>query len=421
MNTGNVRPFLESLMQTAIRAADPEESIRNNLPARPSGRTVVIGAGKGSAQMARALEKHWSGPLSGVVVTRYGFGCRTNRIEIMEAAHPVPDAAGIEASRRLKAAIRDLGPDDLVIALISGGGSALLPDPPGKMNLDDEIAVNRALLESGAPISVMNTIRKHLSGIKGGRLASLTKAKVVTFVASDIPGDQAAFVASGPTIADSSTRQDALKYVAQYGMTLPDRALEHLNSPAADAPLPDDPAFARNEIHLVASARRSLLAAAEQAKEAGVAAVILSDSIEGEAKDVAAMHAAISREVVQNNQPFQRPVVVLSGGETTVSLPPSHTGRGGRNTEFALSFALNIQGLDVQCIAVDTDGIDGSENNAGAYVDGGSVTRMLSVGVDPKQVLASKDSWSAFHAVGDLVVTGPTGVNVNDFRCILIC
>ncbi|MER8896598.1 glycerate kinase [Mesorhizobium sp. M0676] len=419
------KSFLISIFDAAVAAADPERTIRDHLPAKPKGRTIVIGAGKGSAQMAAAFEKVWDGPIEGLVVTRYGYGARCERIEIIEAAHPVPDAAGLEASRRLLEKVQGLTADDLVVALISGGGSALLPSPAAGLTLADEIAVNEALLASGAPIAAMNTIRKHLSTIKGGRLAAAAwPAKLVSLVVSDIPGDNPALVASGPTVPDSGNRADALASIAAYGMKLPDAVMAHINSPEADAPDPDDQRFSRNEVHLIASAGVSLEAAAAEAKRQGIEAVILSDSIEGEAREVGGVHAAIAREVATRNRPFKKPVLILSGGETTVTLRApvdGKRGKGGRNSEFLLAFAIGISGAEgIHALAADTDGIDGSEDNAGAFADGSTVSRMRAAGVDAKAMLAGNNAWTAFNAIGDLFVPGPTGTNVNDLRAILI-
>lgn len=419
--TIDTRRFLTTIFDAAVAAADPEKTVRANLPAPPKGRTIVIGAGKGSAQMAAAFEKAWDGPIEGVIVTRYGYGTRLERLDLLEAAHPVPDAAGLAASQRLLAAVSGLTKDDLVVALVSGGGSALLPSPPAGLTLDDEIAVNRALLASGAPISAMNTLRKHVSTIKGGRLAAAAwPARVVSLVVSDIPGDDPALVASGPTVPSGGDRAEALRIVSTYRIDLPERVMAHLNATAADAPRPDDPRFAGNTVALIASAAVSLEAAAAEARRQGVEAVILSDSIEGEARDVGSVHAAIAREIAMRNRPFARPVLLLSGGETTVTLRGKN-GKGGRNSEFLLSFAIGIAGFDaIQALAADTDGIDGSENNAGAFADGQTVERMRAAGVDAKAMLANNDAWSAFNAVGDLFVPGPTGTNVNDLRAVLV-
>nr|WP_188824620.1 glycerate kinase [Brucella endophytica] len=418
------KSFLTSLFHAAVSAADPEQAIAACLPRKPKGRTIVIGAGKGSAQMARAFEKAWeeagNGPVEGVVVTRYRYGAECRQVEIIEAAHPVPDEAGLAAAKRLFEAVSGLTEDDLVVALISGGGSALLPSPPDGMTLEDEIAVNRALLASGAPIAAMNAVRKHLSTIKGGRLAAAAyPAKLVSLIVSDIPGDNPAFVASGPTVPDRTSREDALKIVERYRLPLPEAALRHLQSEAADAPKPDDPRFSGHEVRVIASAALSLEMAAEEARRQGVEAVILSDAIQGEAREVAHVHAALAREVLLKDRPFRKPVVLLSGGETTVTLRGK--GRGGRNTEFLLSFALDIDGLDgITALAADTDGIDGSEDNAGAFADGTTVARLLALGRDGAALLADNDAWSAFEAIGDLFVTGPTGTNVNDLRAVLV-
>ncbi|EXL02537.1 glycerate kinase type-2 family protein [Aquamicrobium defluvii] len=418
--TVDPKPFLASIFEAAVAAADPERAIRDRLPERPKGRTVVIGAGKGAAQMAAAFEKVWDGPVEGLVVTRYGYGAPTKRIEVIEAAHPVPDDAGLEAGQRLLRLVEGLNEDDLVVALVCGGGSALLPAPAGSLTLADEIAVNEALLASGAPISVMNAIRKHVSAIKGGRLAAAAwPARVVSLIVSDIPGDNPALVASGPTVPDAASRADALKAVQTYGIELPERVMAHLNSPEADAPRPDDERFVRNEVKLIASAAVSLEAAVAEAKRQGVEAVILSDSIEGEAREVGSVHAAIAREIATRNRPFRKPVLLLSGGETTVTLRAK--GKGGRNTEFLLSFALGIDGVDgIHALAADTDGIDGSEDNAGAFCDGETVRRMRASGVDARAMLAANNAWTAFDAVDNLFVPGPTGTNVNDLRAILV-
>jgi glycerate 2-kinase len=414
------RPFLTSLFWAAVNAADPAKVMPAFLPAPPKGRTIVIGCGKGAAQMALAFELVWPGPIEGAVVTRYGFGAPCKRIEVMESSHPVPDAAGLKASKRLSELVSGLTADDLVIALICGGGSALLPAPAGLLTLEDEIAVNRELLASGAPISAMNAIRKHVSKIKGGRLAALAfPAKVVSLIVSDVPGDIASYVASGPTVPDMNTRQDALRLIGQYRMTLPDAVMRHLNSPEADAPLPSDKVFANNEVHIIASAAVSLEAAAAEARRQGIEAVILSDALEGEAREAAKVHAAIAREVSFKGRPFKTPVVILSGGETTVTL--TGKGKGGRNTEFLLSFARAIEGCErIDALAADTDGIDGSEDNAGAFADGGSAARMREAGLDPAEYQRGNDAFTAFSAIGDIFHTGPTGTNVNDFRAILV-
>lgn len=416
----DAKAFLTSIFEAAVAAADPEKTIRKHLPEKPKGRTVVIGFGKGAAQMAQAFEKVWDGPFEGVVVTRYGYGAPCRIIEVLEASHPVPDETGLNASRRLMDLVTGLRADDLVIALVCGGGSALLPAPAGKLSLADEVAVNEALLASGAPISAMNAVRKHVSNIKGGRLAALAHpARVVSLVVSDIPGDNPALVASGPTVPDGTTRQDALKIIETYGMKLPDAVIAHLASDEANAPMPDDALFAAHSVQVIASAAVSLEAAADASRAKGVPAVILSDAIEGEARDVGGVHAAIAREIATRNRPFEKPVLVLSGGETTVTLRAK--GKGGRNSEFLLAFALGVDGLEgIDALAADTDGIDGSEDNAGAFADGLTVVRMRAAGVDAKAMLQGNNAWTAFDAVDDLFVPGPTGTNVNDLRAILV-
>jgi len=410
--------LLTRLFTAAVKAADPKAAIAPVLPARPKGRTVVIGAGKGAAQMAVAFEALWGDPVEGVVVTRYGYGDQTRHIRVMEAAHPVPDAAGSAATAALFDAVAGLGPDDLVVALICGGGSALLPSPPAGFSLQDEQALNQALLASGAPISAMNAIRKHFSDVKGGRLAAAAHpAKVVSLVVSDVPGDDPAQVASGPTVPDATGRDVALAAINAYGIDLPDALRAYIETHAA--PDPHDAVFAGHEVHVIASAALSLEAAADQAKSEGIPAVILSDAIEGEAREVAKMHGAMARECVTRARPFAPPVVILSGGETTVTLRGQ--GRGGRNTEFLLSLAITCDGQGgFTALAADTDGIDGSEDNAGAFVDGSTAARLRAQGRDPSMILADNDAFTAFAALNDLFSPGPTGTNVNDFRAILI-
>ncbi|MEX0346212.1 MAG: glycerate kinase [Rhizobiaceae bacterium] len=414
------RDFLVSLFDAAVAAANPELSIPKFLPDPPAGRTVVIGAGKGSAQMARALENCWGGPLDGVVVTRYGFGVDCEQIEIIEASHPVPDQAGLLASQRLLDAVSGLTSDDLVIALISGGGSALLPAPAGRLTLEDEIGLNRTLLASGAPISAMNTIRKHVSRIKGGRLAAAAHpARVLSLIVSDIPGDDPAQVASGPTVAGEGDRDDALAAIRRFGIEVPENVLAHISSAASAAPQPIDPVFANHEHHVIASAAVSLEAAQTEARSQGIEAIILSDTIEGESREAAKVHAAIAREIANRGRPFAKPVVLLSGGETTVTVRGD--GKGGRNTEFLLSLAMDIDGVEgIHALSADTDGIDGSEDNAGAFADAGSAGRMRDKGLDPAVFLNNNDAWTAFDAIGDIFAPGPTGTNVNDLRAILI-
>jgi glycerate 2-kinase len=414
------KSFLTSIFDAAVAAADPEKTIAKYLPAKPKGRTIVIGFGKGAAQMAQAFEKLWEGPFEGLIVTRYGYDAPTQKLEVLEASHPVPDEAGLNAAARMLKLVDGLSADDLVIALVCGGGSALLPAPAGALTLTDEIAVNEALLASGAPIAAMNCVRKHVSNIKGGRLAAACyPARVVSLVVSDIPGDNPALVASGPTVPDATTREDALKIVETYGMKLPEAVMAHLRSPQADAPMPDDPRFAGNAVHVIASAAVSLEAAAAESKRLGIEAVILSDAIEGEAREVGGVHAALVREVATRNRPFAKSVLILSGGETTVTLRAK--GKGGRNSEFLLAFAIGVDGVaGIYALAADTDGIDGSEDNAGAFCDGSTVARMRAAGIDAKAMLQGNNAWTAFNAVDDLFVPGPTGTNVNDLRAILV-
>lgn len=414
------RAFLARLFRVAVDAADPEKALIGQLPEPPQGRTVVIGAGKGAAQLAAAFEKLWPGPVEGVVVTRYGYACPTQMIEVLEASHPVPDEAGLQAGARLLDAVSGLGPEDLVVALVCGGGSALLPAPPEGLTLADEMAVNEALLTSGAPIGEMNTVRKHVSRIKGGRLAAAAHpARVVSLIVSDIPGDNAAAVASGPTVPDDGDRVTALRIIERYGMDLPMAVMAHLQSEGADAPSPKDPVFSDHEVRIIASARKSLEAAASVASENGLKAVILSDAIEGEARDIGRMHGAMAREIAERPGLMAPPMVLLSGGETTVTVRSK--GRGGRNAELALALGHDIERLpNVTALSADTDGIDGTEDNAGAFVDGTTWSRLRAAGQDPNAALARNDCWGAFDSLGDLFVTGPTGTNVNDFRAVLI-
>ena len=416
--------FLTKLFHAAVDAADPAKIVTDYLPEAPKGCTIIIGAGKASSQMGKAFEEAWvkerGTPLEGVIVTRYDYACECENFEVLEAAHPVPDEAGLIGAQRLMDAVSDLSEDDLVVALISGGGSALLPSPPEGLTLADEIAVNEALLASGAPISAMNTVRKHVSNIKGGRLAQAAyPAKVVSLLVSDIPGDHPQFIASGPTVADEGTREDALAIISQYEMELPKAVMAHINSEAANAPLPDDERLARAEHHIFASASKSLEAAQAVALEMGIETHILSDAIEGEAREAARTQAAIAKEIRLRDRPFRKPVLLLSGGETTVTLKGN--GKGGRNTEFLLSFAIEIAGeAGIHILSADTDGIDGSEDNSGAFVNGDTAAKIRAAGLDPVAYLQNNDAWTAFEKIDALFIPGPTGTNVNDFRAILI-
>ncbi len=412
------KTLLQDMFSAAVLAADPFSAMAPFIPERPKGRTVVIGAGKGAAQMAAAFERHWDAPLSGVVVTRYGYSCPTTQIQILEAAHPVPDDNGVIASRALRNAVTGLGPDDLVVALICGGGSSLLPAPPDGFSLSDEQELNRLLLASGAPISAMNAIRKQFSTLKGGRLAAMAHpARVVSLIVSDVPGDAPSEVASGPTVPDMKSAQTALDAIAHYQIPLPQPMMDHIAK--GTAPSPTDTVFATCTTHVIASARKSLNAAQAVARDNGISAIVLSDAIEGEAREIAKMHAALAIEIATQDQPFSKPVVLLSGGETTVTLRGK--GRGGRNSEFLLSLAASLDGQQgVTALAADTDGIDGSEDNAGAFADGTTASRLRDMGKDALGYLAQNDAYSAFDALGDLFAPGPTGTNVNDFRAILI-
>lgn len=419
MMAGGDRALLADLFTAAVRAADPVEALAPHLPEPPKGRTIVIGAGKGAAQMAAALERLWPHPLKGMVVTRYGYAAPCERIAVREASHPVPDTAGLEATQEMIGLLSGLTQDDLVIALICGGGSSLLAAPLPGLDLSDEAALNAALLRSGAPISAMNTVRKMFSAVKGGRLAALAApARVVSFVVSDVPGDDPAEVASGPTVAGRTTKANAVAAIRAYGITLPEKLADFLRS-APEPPSSTDPVFARCSATVVASARVSLEAAARAARDAGLDARILSDSIEGEAADVGRVHGAIAREIARHNQPFRKPVILLSGGETTVTLR-SEGGRGGRNTEFLLALSAEISGAPITALAADTDGIDGSEDNAGAFADGATWGRLLEGGHDPLGLLSRHDAYTAFALLSDLFSPGPTGTNVNDFRAILV-
>jgi hydroxypyruvate reductase len=421
MTISDPRLLLTALFDAAVAAADPMRIVPHWLPPRPRGRTVVVGAGKAAAAMALAFEQAWDGPLSGVVVAPHGSGGRCEHIRVLEAAHPVPDAAGVAAARALVGAVTGLTSADLVVALVSGGGSALLAAPPPGLGLADEQALNLILLQSGLPIAEMNLLRKHASTIKGGRLAeAAAPAKVVTLVLSDVPGDDPSEVASGPTVPSDGTAADALAIVERNRLALPPVLIDHLRSAPA-APIPGDPAFLGHEAHVIASSALSLAAAARLCRERfALNAAILSDAIEGEAAPVARMHAAIARQVAQRNQPFAAPILLLSGGETTVTVQGS-SGKGGRNSEFALALALDLDGLGaVHALAADTDGIDGNHGAAGAFVDGTSIGRLRQAGLDPRAMLAGHDSGTAFAAIGDLFFTGATGTNVNDFRAIFV-
>jgi len=408
------------MFDAAIASAQPALCIPPHLPAVPRGRLVVVGAGKAAAAMARAVEDNWPGPLSGVVVTRYGYAVPCNHIEVLEAAHPVPDAAGLLGAQRVLEAVRGLGADDLVLCLISGGGSALLPLPVAGLTLEQKQNVNRALLKSGATISELNCVRRHLSAIKGGRLAAACyPARVLTLMISDVPGDRPIDIASGPTVGDPTTSADALSIVQRYGIDLPPPVLDILASGRGESVKPDDPRLAHTAARIIATPQLALEAAAAVAREAGMPAYILGDAIEGEARDVGKVLAGVALQVAERDQPVAAPCVVLSGGETTVTVRGS--GRGGRNVEFLLSLAIALDGhTRIYALAGDTDGVDGQEEIAGACLGPDSLARARALGLKPENSLQDNDAHSFFSALGDSVITGPTLTNVNDFRAILV-
>jgi glycerate 2-kinase len=429
--------FLEYLYRVAVRRALPLHNTAAFLPAPPSpesgGRTLVLGAGKAGGAMAQAVEALWpaDAPLTGLVVTRYHHtpprpGGLPQRIEVVEAAHPVPDAAGLAAAERILALTEGLTENDLVLCLISGGGSALLTLPADGLTLEDKQRINKALLESGAAIDEMNCVRKHLSRIKGGRLAAAcAPARVVTLTISDVPGDDPSVIASGPTVPDATTCADALAILARYGIDVPPTVRAALEAGTLETPKPGDAVFANHVVHMTATPQQSLQAAAEAARAAGVAAYILSDEIEGESREVGKVHAALARAVARRGQPFARPCVILSGGETTVTIRPrapgAAKGRGGRAGEFCMGLAQALQGqAGVWALAADTDGIDGVEDNAGARVAPDTLARAAAQGLSIADHLDRNDAYGYFDALGDLVITGPTHTNVNDFRALLI-
>jgi glycerate 2-kinase len=408
------------MFDAAIASAQPALCVPPHLPAPPRGRLVVVGAGKASAAMARAVEDNWSGPLSGLVVTRHGYAVPCERIDIVEAAHPVPDAAGMHAAQIMLERVGALREDDLVLCLFSGGGSALLPLPAPGLDLDMKQALSRALLACGATISEMNCVRRHLSAIKGGRLAAACHpARVLTLLISDVPGDRPIDIASGPTVADPTTCADALAIVRRYGIELPEPVREVLESGRGESVKPGDARLARSTVRMIATPQMALEAAARVAQSAGVAAHILGDAIEGESRDVGKVFAGMALQVAERAQPFAPPCVLLSGGETTVTVR-GH-GRGGRNVEFLLSLAIALDGHPrVHALAGDTDGVDGQEEIAGGCVGPDSLARAWSLALRPRDMLANNDAHGFFTALGDSVITGPTLTNVNDFRAILI-
>ncbi|MBL6953314.1 MAG: glycerate kinase [Alphaproteobacteria bacterium] len=424
--TAQPRALLNQLFQTAVAAADPAICLPPHLPAPPTGRTLVLGAGKAAASMAQAVERHWPKDhhepeaITGLVVTRYGHALPTRYIEVIQAAHPVPDAAGAAAAARILAAAFGLGPDDLLLVLISGGGSSLLSLPSPGLSLADKQAVNQALLRSGAPIDQMNVVRKHLSAIKGGWLAAAAApARVVSLLISDVPGDDPAIIASGPTVADPSTFAQARKILADYRITPPSAVARHLAAAEMETPKPGDPRLANNRTVLIATPARSLAAAAEVAAAAGYQVEMLGDDLEGEARELGARHGEMARASQIAGQAAGRRTALLSGGETTVTV--HGTGRGGRNLEYLAGLALALEGrAGISAIACDTDGIDGTEDNAGAVVLPNTLARAAAAGLNPGALLANNDAYGLFHGLDDLVICGPTLTNVNDFRAILI-
>ncbi|MCA8883811.1 MAG: glycerate kinase [Rhodobacteraceae bacterium] len=413
--------LLRRMFDAAVASAQPALCVPGFLPAEPpTGRFIVIGAGKASAAMAQAVETHWQGPVEGLVITRYGYSVPCDSIEIVEAAHPVPDAAGLAAARRMIDYVSDLGEDDFVLCLISGGGSALMPVPLPGITLADKQSVNTALLKSGATISEMNCLRRHLSGIKGGRLAAACHpARVLTLMISDVPGDNPIDIASGPTVADPTTRAEALEIVRRYKLDLPDSVMTALQTPESESVKPGDPRLSRAEAKIIAAPQLALEAAAEAAQAAGMTAHILSDAIEGEAKDVGTVMAGIARQTARRAQPFKPPCILLSGGETTVTV--RGVGRGGRNVEFLLSLAISLDGQPgVYALAADTDGVDGAEEVAGAVITPDTLARAAQHGLSASNELANNNTHGFFEALGDQVITGPTRTNVNDFRAVLI-
>jgi hydroxypyruvate reductase len=418
------RELLRQLFNVAIAAADPAVCVPPALaelePPGPGGRLIVIGAGKASAAMARAVEDHWPGPLTGLVVTRYGHGVPCSRIEIVEAAHPVPDAAGEAAAERILHLVSGLTAADRVLALISGGGSALLAAPAAGLTLQEKRALTSALLKSGAGIGEINCVRKHLSAVKGGRLAlAAWPAPVLTLAISDVPGDDPAVIASGPTVPDPSTAVDAVAILDFYGIALPEGVRERLLSGELETPKPGDPRLATTRYRMLASPRQMLAAAAAEAQRLGVTPLILGDALEGEAREVGKVLAGMAMSCGQHGSPAQKPCVLLSGGETSVTVRGQ--GRGGRNSEFLLGLALALGGAaGIHALAADSDGIDGSEDNAGAFVTPDTLIRAKAAGLDARALLAANDAWGFFAGIDDLLVTGPTRTNVNDFRAILI-
>ena len=411
--------FLRQIFDAAVAAAHPRQTLAAHLPAERNGRLIVIGAGKAAAAMAEVVEQAWSGEVSGLVVTRYGHGANCRRVEVLEAAHPVPDAAGEQAARRVLERVSGLSEQDRVICLLSGGGSALLALPGAGIALADKQAINRALLCSGAAIGEINCVRKHLSAIKGGRLAQACwPASLYTYAISDVPGDDPAVIASGPTVADPSTCADALAILHRYAIEVPPAVLAWLHDARAETPKPGDPHLARSHFQLIASPRLALQAAAAYARQAGIATLLLGE-LDGEARELARRHAELVRQIRREGRPLAAPCLILSGGETTVAVRGA--GRGGRNSEYLLALADSLRSEEgIHALAADTDGIDGSEDNAGAWLTPDSCARAAALGLDAGHYLADNDAYGYFAALGQLLITGPTRTNVNDLRAILL-
>src|SRR6201998_2574440 len=416
----NCRTLLRDMFDAAVAAAAPALCVPKHLPEPPKGRTVVVGAGKAAASMAAAVEANWSGPIESLFVTRYGHSVPCRHIEVVEAAHPVPDAAGREAAQRILDRVRSLGPDDLVLCLLSGGGSSLLALPAAGVTLEDKQGINRALLHSGAHIGEMNTVRKHVSAIKGGRLAmAAAPAPVVSLMISDVPGDDPSVIASGPTVPDPTTSAAAISILEKYRIEIPASVLKHLRGLSAETPKPGDPCFRNVTNHVVATPQDALEAAAQVARDAGFRPLILGNAIEGEARDVGVVYAGIAKQAAGYGQPAEPPCVLISGGETTVTVRGG--GRGGRHARFLFSLPAGLDGrVGVAAIAADTDGIDGSADNAGAFLLPDSLERAVQAGLSLPAHLTNNDAYSVFARLGDLLITGPTRTNVNDFRAILI-
>lgn len=415
-----IEQLLKLLFTEAVTEALPQQALPQFLPPLPLGKTVVVGGGKSAALMARTVEQSWQGEVTGLVVTRYGHGVATDRIRVIEASHPLPDEQGVAGTRAIFDLISNLSSEDLVICLLSGGGSALLTLPPPVLSLTELIAINQQLLHSGATIREMNAVRKHLSLSSGGRLAvAAYPATVHSLIISDVPGDELEVIASGPTVGDSVTVQDALKIIERYQIQLSPEVHHYLSQNSNPVITPGDRRLEKTVNQLIATPQRSLEAAGRLAQSYGYSPLILGDSLQGEAREVGIVHAGIIQQIVRHHQPIAPPCVVLSGGETTVTLKKG--GKGGRNTEFLLSLAIALEGLPgVYAIAGDTDGIDGSEDNAGAIITPDTLARAQELGLDSQSYLDRHDSYSFFAQLGDLVVTGPTLTNVNDFRAILI-